>query len=121
MRRRAIRHNCKVHIALRLAYQNAQADTWAPEQHPIKGRILDLSPKGCSLFSAQPLDIGQALGLVIVLQSGKKIHTEGSVRWTKHMSKKNGYASGVQLVNLPAKDAKAIEKFLEELDQTAGL
>lgn len=121
VRRRAIRHNCKVHVALLLKYQAHGRETWSPEEHPIKGRILDLSGTGCSLFTSQCLEIGQKLSLVIVMKKGAEISTKGAVRWSKRIVEKRGYVSGVEFEGLGKRDMNAIATFLQRLDDTVGL
>ena len=120
-RRRAIRHTCRVHIAIKISSSSGTMDTWNVEAHPIKGRILDLSAEGCSVFTAQRLEIGQELKLIIVLESGAQVNTAGAVRWTKDIDVHGGYASGVQFAVLGPKDQKAIHAFLAKLDRTIGL
>ena len=121
MHRRAIRHNCEVRVALQLSHAAGSADVWQATEHPIKGRILDLSTEGCQLFFSQPIEIGQKLSLAIALRTGKKVQTPATVRWTKAVPQKNGYACGVQFTQLGPKDEKSIVAFLNELDATIGL
>ena len=121
VRRRAIRHNCTVHVALLLEYQVKGQETWSPEEHPVKGRILDLSGTGCSLFTSQCLEIGQKLSLGIVMKKGAEISTKGTVRWSKRIVEKRGYVSGVEFEGLGKRDANAIATFLQRLDDTTGL
>ncbi len=119
--RRAIRHNCEVRIALRLSHAAGGSDIWEATEHPIKGRILDLSIEGCQLFVGQPLEIGQELSLVIALRTGHRVETPGVIRWTKAVPQKNGFACGVQFSPLKPKDEKHIMAFLKELDATIGM
>ena len=120
-RRRAIRHNCSVHISLEIKYRTGALDTWSVEQHAIKGRLLDLSADGASLFTAQPLEIGQAVSLIIGLQDNRQIQAKGVVRWTRGIEKRNGYGSGVQFAVISAQDRKKVTDYLSELDDTVGL
>jgi len=120
-RRRAIRHTCSVHIAIKISSSSGNMDTWNVAAHPIKGRILDLSAEGCSVFTPQRLEIGQELKLIIVLEGGAQVNTSGSVRWTKDVDAHHGYASGVQFAALGSKDQKAIHALLAKLDRTIGL
>ncbi len=120
-RRRAVRHNCQVRIALKLGQSSGWGDTWQVTEHPIKGRILDLSAEGCSVFSPQQLDIGQQLSLVIQLRRGGEIRAGGVVRWTKAVQEHRGFASGVEFVHLMQNDRQRIAAFLQELDATIGL
>lgn len=121
LRRRAIRHNCKVNMGLKVGHSSGFMDTWTVEEYPISGRILDLSPEGCSIFSGTQLDVGQDLSLIIEMRNGAKIRTGGNVRWTKAVREHNGFASGVQFIQIGAKDQQLINAFLKELDQTIGL
>lgn len=121
MRRRAIRHNCKVQIALRIREQWGSADAWTPTEHPVKGRILDLSAEGCSVFTRQQLDIGQTLSLLIMLRDNSSIRAAGNVRWTKGVKEHDGYAAGVQFANIPDNERRRINAFLKELDETIGM
>ena len=121
LRRRAIRHNCEVRMALVVSHRAGMGDVWSDSEHPVKGRILDLSVDGCSVFTSGPIEIGQRLSLVLKLSKGKQLGTHGMVRWTKSVQKKGGYASGVQFAELNKKDLKAIRAFLKEMDDTVGL
>lgn len=120
-RRHAIRHNCTVHISLEIKYRTGVRDTWNTEQHPVKGRLLDLSADGASLFMAQPLEIGQGISLSIGLQDSRQILAKGAVRWTKGVEKRSGFASGVQFTQISAQDRQKIQDYLKELDDTIGL
>lgn len=121
LRRHAIRHQCSVDIALLMAYASGNSDTWNQHEHRIKGRILDLSEQGCSLFTKQNLDMGQRASVVIHLERGGQIRGQGIVRWTKSVPERHGFASGVQFERLSEKEARAISGFLLELDRTIGL
>lgn len=121
LRRRAIRHNCKAQIALKITHASGLNDTWSVEQFPLSGRILDLSPEGCSLFSAQQIDIGQELSILIGMRNGGKIRAGGAVRWTKAVREHNGFASGVQFTQIAPGDRQLINQFLKELDESIGL
>ena len=120
-RRRAIRHTCKVHIALTIGTSTGHSDTWNTGEHPIKGRILDLSGDGASVFTAEQIDVGLQLKLIIMLERGEGIRTVGVVRWTKAVKGHNGFASGVQFAHIQPKDRQLIASFLKELDETIGL
>ncbi len=121
-RRRAIRHNCGVRIALKLEHRGGtRLDTWSVEEHPVNGRILDLSHEGSSIFTGQQIEIGQALSLVLTLQNAEEVKTAGLVRWSKHIPDRRGFASGVQFEDLPKPARKKIEVFLDYLDQNIGL
>lgn len=120
-RRRAIRHTCQVHIAMKLAHSSGRGDEWTTDAFKVKGRILDLSGDGCAIFTAQQLDIGQELNLIVELQNGKRIQVSGAIRWTKRVAERNGFASGVQFARMQSADQRAVMAFLEELDRTIGL
>ncbi|HNR31009.1 MAG TPA: PilZ domain-containing protein [Candidatus Hydrogenedentes bacterium] len=120
-RRRAIRHNCSVQISLEISHRAGSDDTWSVAHHAIKGRLLDLSADGASLFTAQPLEIGQVLDLVIGLRNKRELRTRGQVRWTKGIPQHNGYGSGVQFSRISAPDQQAILEYLKELDENVGL
>jgi c-di-GMP-binding flagellar brake protein YcgR len=120
-RRHIIRHNCKVSIVMPIAHVAAFQDTWSLDSIQIKGRILDLSGGGASLFTEQEFQTGQELQLTIRLRDGSDIHAKGSVRWVKAIPEKQAYASGVQFLTVADKDLAKVRKFLEELDATAGL
>lgn len=119
--RRAIRHNCEVRMAVRLSHSAGYGDTWEATDHPVKGRIMDLSREGCQVFVGQPLEISQELSLAIGLRSGHTIKCLGVVRWTKGVPQKNGYACGVQFSTIEPKDEKRILAFLKEMDATIGM
>ena len=86
MRRRAIRHHCKVRMTLKIRRKNAHMDTWTVEELPLQGRILDLSEEGCSVFSRDPIEMGQELGLVVVqvwlgvVVPAQGVHDEGATQ-----------------------------------------
>lgn len=120
-RRWAIRHNCKVKVGLEMSQRRGLSDTWTPAEHAVKGRILDLSLEGCSLFTRGPIDIGQRLHLVLQLQEHETVDTRGVARWTKAIPAREGYATGVQFETLSAKAQNDVMRFLKEMDETAGL
>ena len=120
-RRRAIRHNCRVRIALRIGVSTGNSDVWTVDEHRIEGRILDLSADGCQVFCGHPLDIGQELNLTIELRGNRKVQSRGIVRWTKHVAQHHGYACGVQFAQIAPKDHKHVVAYLKELDETFGL
>ncbi|MFP4501030.1 MAG: PilZ domain-containing protein [Candidatus Hydrogenedentota bacterium] len=120
-RRRAIRHECKVRIALEIVHSAGHLDTWDADTYHMKGRVLDLSIDGASLFTRETLSIGQRVGLTINLGAHETFQVRGHVRWTKAVSKKEGYASGVQFDQITTKDRERVLRFLHELDETIGL
>ena len=121
IRRRAIRHNCEVRLSLVMSHRAGMGDVWSASEHPVKGRILDLSVEGCSVFTQNPIEIGQQLSLMLRLLDGRQIGTRGIARWTKGVPQKGGYAVGVQFETLCEKDVKAVRAFLKEMDDTVGL
>lgn len=120
-RRRTIRHLCHVRIGMPISFRSDRDDIWTTEQLPIKGRLLDLSVEGCAIFTPQSFDIGQTINLNIEVSAGKHIRAVGSIRWTKHLLDKGGYASGIQFQKISAEDSKILSQFLNELDRTIGL
>ncbi len=121
LRRRAIRHNCKVRIALSVRTSFGGLDAWTHSEHPVPGRILDLSPDGCSLFSSEQMDIGARLALGIELPEAAVIQCAAVIRWTKAVPERSGYASGVQFVELSEENRKRINAFIQKIDATIGL
>jgi len=121
LRRRAIRHHCKVQVTLASGYQNERADVWRPSGTPVKGRILDLSNEGCSVFTRDPIDIGTRVGLKIELEGEGGINVQAVVRWSKSIPEKGGVASGTQFAKLSPEESRRIEAFLKRMDETAGL
>lgn len=120
-RRRVIRHNCSVEIQMEIGLATGNSDEWSVDAVAIKGRLLDLSHDGASLFTKQPLDMGQRLRLAIHTPNSKPLYTSGTIRWTKSVPDKGGYAAGVQFVQLEAKDRRRLDKYLTGLDRTIGL
>lgn len=120
-RRRTIRHNCKVLIQMMVGFSPGDSDDWSVEAIKIRGRILDLSADGASLFTQQPFETGQELRLTIELPDRSQICTNAKVRWIKAVPQKDAYASGVQFIHVSKKDNKKLGKFLKELDATVGL
>ena len=121
-RRRAIRHNCAVLIHLNMQYAaGGPVDTWQDASIKIKGRILDLSAGGASLFTHERLEIGQSLRMTIILSDNVQINVGGQARWVKAIPEKQGYATGVQFQNATENDRVLILRFLNQLDATAGL
>lgn len=121
-RRRAIRHNCTVLIHLNMQYASGgPVDTWQDASIKIKGRVLDLSAGGASLFTHEQLEIAQTLRMTIILNDNVQINVGGQVRWVKAIPEKKGYASGVQFQNATENDRVLIARFLNQLDATAGL
>jgi len=119
--RRAIRHHCKVTIALEGGIQSGRSDTWRPMDFSVKGRVLDLSSEGCSLFTRDAIPIGTNMMLRIELEDYGTIESRATVRWSKAIPAKGGVASGTQFAGLSAPHQRRVEEFLKHLDHTAGL
>lgn len=119
--RRAIRHHCTVQIALTGGIQSGRSDVWSPVQFSVKGRMLDLSSSGCSVFTREPFEAGQQVGLNIVLDEEGGVSCRASARWTKALQEKGGYATGFQFVELAGDGLRKVEVFLKRMDATAGL
>lgn len=119
--RRAIRHTCSVRIAVQVGARIGGGNAWSVTDHPIPGRLLDLSAEGCQLFTRNALDIDTQLSLAITLQTGEEIRAAGVVRWTKGVPEKKGFALGVAFTRAEADAQTRIQAFLEYLDRTGGL
>lgn len=120
-RRRAIRHTCTVKISVQVGHRSGSSDTWNMTDHPVAGRLLDLSSDGCQLYTRDLLDIGAQLNLLITLQTGEEIRAVGVVRWNKAVPEKNGYGLGVQFTRADHDAQTRIQNFITYLDQTGGL
>jgi hypothetical protein len=120
-RRHAIRHNCAVKVALEIGERRGLSDTWSPSEYAIKGRILDLSLEGCSLFTRDSIEMGQRMRLVIKLGGKHDVASRGTARWTKAIPARGGFATGIQFDPLDAKAQNQVLAFLKEMDETAGL
>jgi len=120
-RRRAIRHTCTVAISVQVGHRHAQTAAWNMTDHPVAGRLLDLSAEGCQLYTRELLDIGSQMSLLITLQTGEEIKAIGVVRWNKAVPEKKGYALGVQFTRADDNAQARIQAFIEFLDQTGGL
>jgi len=120
-RRRAIRHTCTVKISVQVGVHPGRGNEWAMTDHPVAGRLLDLSADGCQLFTRDLLEMGTQLNLLITLQSGEDIRAVSVVRWTKAVPEKKGYALGVEFTRADHDAQARIQAFLEHLDRTGGL
>lgn len=120
-RRWAIRHNCAVQVALEHGERRGMSDTWSTVAHAVKGRILDLSPEGCSLFTRDSLEMGQRARLELALGKHGKVNVRGVARWSKAIPDRGGYATGIQFESLLAKEQGCMQRFLKEMDDTVGL
>lgn len=120
-RRRAIRHTCTVKISVQVGLRQGGGDSWSMTDHPVAGRLLDLSGEGCQLFTRDLLEMGTQMSLLITLQTGEDIRAVGVVRWTKAVPEKKGYALGVEFTRADTDAQARIGAFLELLDRTGGL
>ncbi|MBX7256723.1 MAG: PilZ domain-containing protein [Candidatus Hydrogenedentes bacterium] len=120
-RRHVIRHTCQVAIEMMIGMAAGASDVWSVSAVKIKGKLLDLSLEGASLFTSQPLETGQELKLTIALRNGARISAASVVRWIKAVPEKGGFASGAQFRGLTDDAKRQLAKFLAELDQTVGL
>ena len=119
-RRRAIRHTCTVRISVQVGVRHGAGD-WCMTDHPVAGRLLDLSADGCQLFTRDIHEVGTQMSLLISLQTGEDIRAVGVVRWSKGVPEKKGYALGVQFTRADNDAQARIEAFLDYLDRTGGL
>jgi len=115
-RRRAIRHECKVHIKMVIRCAAGLSDEWSVDEFEVKGRLLDLSIEGAAVLTKQNFEVAQQLRLTILVPDGDPIATTGTVRWVKSVPKKNAFASGVKFKGLSDDGLKTIKAFLDRLD-----
>jgi CheY-like chemotaxis protein len=75
---------------------------------PIEGILLDLSQDGMDVLAAQPLAVGDVLGLRFTLPDGSlEIDARGDVAWANP----NGQC-GVRLVDIPAEISEKLKTWL---------
>lgn len=120
-RRHAIRRACHAELDLEIALGQPGSDDWKVSRTRMKGRVLDLSETGASLFVPHALAIGQPFRLTIKLFDDTKIEAVAETRWTKTVEAKGGYAMGAQFRHIAPDHANAVRRFLAELEATAGL
>jgi len=120
-RRRAIRHHCAVSLAIRIGYSSGTREAMTYNTQNVKGRILDLSPTGCAVFTRESLPIGTEIGLNIHLDTGNDIPARGTVRWTKGVNAREGFACGIEFQKLQPREQEHITKFLKYIDENVGL
>jgi hypothetical protein len=119
--RRAIRHHCTAKIARTGPTFSQSEDVWSPVTLAVKGRVLDLSLNGCSIFTKDSFDIGQSVDITITLEKIGDVRARAAARWGKALPEKGGYATGFQFQNLSGDDSRRVAAFLERMEQTAGL
>lgn len=121
LRRQAIRHNCSLKVALKVRHSSVGEDLWSVDEHPIKGKLYDLSYDGALILTGNILDIGQELSLRITLRNQGEILIVAAVRWNRAVPEAKGYAAGVQFTQMPDADLKRIRAFLNEMEKNIGL
>lgn len=119
--RRAIRHHCTVQISLTGGMQSGRSDVWSPVQMSVKGRMLDLSASGCSIYTRDAFEGGSKVGLNIVLDEEGGVQVGAVARWSKVLVDKGGHATGFQFQGLTQDNQRKLEVFLRRMDETAGL
>lgn len=120
-RRRAIRHTCTVKISVQVGMRAGGTGAWGMTDHPVAGRLLDLSAEGCQLFTRDLLDIGTQMSLRITLETGEDIPAVAVVRWNRAVPERKGYAAGVAFTRVEDEARRRIDAFVAYLDRTAGL
>lgn len=120
-KRRAIRHTCKA--TLKVDVMHSSDPNYKPEldQVELRGRILDLSEGGTSVFTKYDIPTGYKLTINLTIYDGSIIEAIGMVRWSKPKEAKKGYALGIEFVDLNSKTEKRLNAFLTELDATLGM
>jgi len=120
-RRHAVRHNCQVSIKMLVGHSAGTSDLVNIDHVSVKGRLLDLSTDGALLFTKEPFGTGQELQLEMRLDKKRELQCGALVRWVKAVPEKDGFASGVRLVEVPARAQQQLDHFLEKLAQSLGL
>jgi len=119
--RRAIRYSCKASIDMSVAHRAGASGAWDTDAQTVKARVLDLSEGGAALFCKYEIRPGARIGVRVQLYDGSNIEADSEVRWSKHKERKDGYALGVEFVEMDARNEKRLNHFLAELDATLGL
>jgi hypothetical protein len=120
-RRHVIRHNCEAVVEMQMGVVLESGKDWSVNTIKTKARVLDLSMQGCAVFTKKGFEEGQKLRVLITVQDGTKITGEGVACWNKHISEKNGHATGVQFTKISPADLQRVAKFLTDLEKTLGL
>lgn len=79
------------------------------------GFTTDVSKGGLFVATVQYLPIGQEVELRLTLPSGKQIHANGVVRWTREVNDKVPEifpGLGIEFVDLPPESVSALEAFV---------
>ena len=108
-------------LSVRIGMAAGGKEAFTYTDHNVKGRILDLSPTGCAIFTRESLSNGTDVGLVIHLDQGGDIAARGHVRWTKGVDAREGFASGIEFDNLGQPSRDLIARFLRHLDENIGM
>lgn len=115
-RRRTIRHTCRVVVELPIGHSSGYGDDWSVDTLKFKGRLLDLSTGGASVFTKQAFETGQFLRLTITVPDLPDIVINARVRWVKAVPKKGAHASGVEFIRMAEEQQASLARFLERLD-----
>ena len=119
-RRRAIRHTCRAKLDIEIQIQSGGSSEWTTSQKKIKGRVLDLSEEGASLFIKYPVAAEQVFHLAIELDSSKTVDVQAQVRWIKQQESHQGYSIGVRFTHVDPAAYDELHAFLDNLDATLG-
>ena len=119
-RRRAIRHTCRARLDIEIQFQSGGSSGWSTAQKEIKGRVLDLSEEGASLFIKYPVAAEQTFRLSIELNSSRTVEVQAQVRWVKQQESHEGYSIGVKFTHVDPAAYEHIHAFLGNLDATLG-
>lgn len=115
--RQAIRHTCKAVVEI----AESDAPAGVDPARPLRARVLDLSSGGASLFTKYELREGTRLKLGVVLHNGQVIESQTQVRWSTPKPAKEGFAVGLEFVDIDAKNEQRLSTFLTELATTLGM
>jgi c-di-GMP-binding flagellar brake protein YcgR len=119
--RRAIRHTCKATIDIDVKHAVGQTEHWETDKHQLKARVLDLSEGGASLFCKHDLRQGTRCKIAIKLYDGNTAEADAEIRWSSHKPQKDGYALGLEFVQIDDKNLRRLKRFLQDLDATLGM
>ena len=112
VRRRAVRHHCKVNIEA-LVRTAIGGEGWSVSTVELKGRLLDLTPEGVVLYTKENLLNGQDLRLAIAMPHDEPIVTYGVVRSSRPIPDKGAHMINVRFRGLAGKSQRSIEDFLD--------
>ncbi len=121
LRRQAIRHNCSLKVSLKIRHSMHAEDIWSVDEHPIKGKLYDLSYDGALILTANMLEIGQELNLAITLRTHGDIRAIAVVRWNRAVEHAKGFAAGVQITQIQESDSRRLRAFLNDMEKSIGL